>query len=340
MLVPEWTKQAGVLLAWPHQGTDWRAILDTIESTYAQLASYISHHETVYVLCVSVEMIPGIKKRLEQHKADMDNIAFFIVPYNDTWIRDYGPLTTCQHGQYQFEKFQFNGWGNKFQANLDNEAFTSLSKMSPFSSTPTRQHQLILEGGSIDSNGKGSILTTKDCLLNPNRNPDLSKEQIESQLLSIFSATEIIWLEEHLPGDDTDGHIDTLARFCDPQTIVYVDTPKLQQQASELNFEAIPLPQVPLQLSADNEPLPATYANFLIINDAVIMPTYQCPEDDEAIAIIKQIMPMHQVLPLDSRPIIQQNGSIHCITMQIPREALAHGADDTGSLDSTELFRR
>ncbi|WP_136064038.1 agmatine deiminase family protein [Pontiella sulfatireligans] len=312
-LPAEWEPQDAVLLVWPHDQTDWRPMLAEAQKTFGTIAEAIERFQPV------IRVQP-----------DAWNI-----PPDDTWARDFGPITIEEDGRPVLLDFTFNGWGEKFTADKDNAVTRSLHAAGAFGTTPLRTVDLVLEGGSIESDGAGTLLATTECLLNPNRNPHLSKEQIEEQLKAELGATNILWLENgFLAGDDTDAHIDTLARLCPDQTIVYVacDDPAdehyapLKAMERELqqfhNYRLLPLPWPSAKYDADGERLPATYANYLVINGAVLVPAYNDPADAGALEVIEKAFPGREIVGIDCSTLILQHGSLHCVTMQIPKGVL------------------
>lgn len=338
VLPAEWEEQDGVLLAWPHTDTDWQPILDRVAPVFAEVVAQVSRREKV--LLVVPEVFPATET-LESSGACMDNIRLFPISTNDTWARDFGPLIVRTEDRLKILDFGFNGWGLKFPANLDNGITGKLIRNGAFAGLPHVSPGLILEGGSIESDGKGTILTTSACLLSPNRNPHLSRRQIEEALHQLLGADRVLWLEHgYLAGDDTDSHIDTLARLCFNDTIVYVACDdqadehyaSLQAMADELRhfttrdgkpYRLLPLPWPEPKLADDGHRLPATYANFLVINDAVLVPTYRDKADALALETVGMAFPGREIIGIDCLPLIEQHGSLHCITMQIPRGALA-----------------
>ncbi len=270
----------------------------------------------------------------------MDRIHVYPIPTNDTWSRDFGPITVAQNGTARLLDFGFNGWGLKFAANQDNQVNRRLSEQGVFGSIPMQIPGLILEGGSLESDGEGTLLTTAECLLNPNRNPHLSREEIERALSSLLGFDRFLWLENgYLAGDDTDSHIDTLARLCPNDTIVYVSCDDredehyeaLSRMAAELKafrtrdgkpYRLIPLPWPSAVYDEEGHRLPATYANYLIINKAVLVPVYGDSHDEEALAAVAQAFPDREIVGIDCSPLILQHGSLHCVTMQLPQGVL------------------
>ena len=294
-LPAEWEEQEALLIAYPHEKSDWAPYLEEAKAFFDQFIAIVHHYQ---------------------------NVQLITVPTNDTWVRDYGPITVFEDGEKKLLDFTFNGWGLKFPANLDNQVNRRLFG--------TRKIGFVLEGGSIESNGQGVLLTTTSCLLEANRNPHMTQEQIESYLKEIFGLKKVIWLQNgYLEGDDTDGHIDMLARFVAPDTIAYVTCDdkndphyeplkKMEAELQKTGFKLVPLPWVAPKYF-DGERLPASYANFVIINKAVIVPTYGDPNDDEACAVLKRCFPTRDIIALEASVLIRQHGSIHCSCMNLYR---------------------
>lgn len=335
-LPAEWEPQSGVLLAWPHEQTDWAPILSQVEPVFLQLVREISRYQQVLIATVSPS---ALSARLQAADIDRARVTLAEVAFDDTWCRDFGPVTTLVDGAPRLQDFVFNGWGNKFSATLDNGVTAALQRQGVFAA-PLRTQSLVLEGGSIESDGNGTLLTTAQCLLNPNRNPALSKAQIEAELHRQLGCQRILWLEHgHLLGDDTDAHVDTLARFAPDDTIVYVACddpadehyPALKRMAEELAafrtaagtpYRLLPLPWPAAQYDADGQRLPATYANFLVINGAVLMPTYGDAQDAQALRTVGEAFPDRDIIAIDCSAVILQHGSLHCLTMQLPQGVL------------------
>jgi len=329
-LPAEWAPQSAVQLTFPHVDTDWAEVLDTVLPCFIQIAASISRFEPVLIVCPQAE---ELRRRFPAPLPE--NIRFFETPSNDTWARDHGAITIFENDQPVLLDFMFNGWGLKFPSDRDNLITRNLWEAGLLRARH-RYPGLVLEGGAIESDGQGTLLTTAECLLSPNRNPHLSKIQIEKRLKSLFGLEQVLWLHHgYLAGDDTDSHIDTLARLCSPDTIAYerCDAPAdehyaaLQAMERELQtfrtlagkpYRLVPLPWPDACFDSDGHRLPATYANFLIINGAVLMPTYDVPQDTEALQIIKLLFPDREIIGIDCRPLILQHGSLHCVTMQYP----------------------
>ena len=340
----EWYPQSGVQLTWPHANTDWAPILAEVDDCYVSIAlEILAHNELLLIVTPEPDRIKALLHERIPSRL-LPQVRYFECPTNDTWARDHGFLTLITEDGPRLLDFQFNGWGNKFPAELDNAINQHLSSLishpSSFIHGFYEPHlDFVFEGGSIESDGKGTLLTTSACLLAPNRNPELNRQQIEERLLHYFHADRLLWLDHgYLAGDDTDSHIDTLARFCPNNTIAYVqctdpdDEHYEALQAMEQQLQSflplgggqegalIPLPlPSPIYDPDDGHRLPATYANFLVINGAVLMPTYGQPENDDlARRQLQKAFPKYDIVPIDCRVLIRQHGSLHCSTMQYP----------------------
>ena len=325
-LPAEWEPQSGVQLTWPHAETDWAPMLDEITATYREMVEAIERYEPV--LTVNADN--------SRHSS-----VNYQCPTNDTWARDHGFITlTDEGGGVRLLDFRFNGWGDKFPAELDNAINRRLYDDDVVRGEYVSQLDFVLEGGSIESDGRGTIFTTTGCLMAPHRNQPLTQQQIEEHLKQVLCAERIVWINHgQLTGDDTDGHIDTLVRICPDDTLLYIgcDDPddeqytELQLMEQELQalrtldgrpYRLLKLP-MPRTIFDEGERLPATYANFLIINGAVLCPTYDQPDlDSEALRIIGEAFPGRDIIGIDCRPVIRQHGSLHCCTMQFPLNVL------------------
>ncbi|MBD5252662.1 MAG: agmatine deiminase family protein [Barnesiella sp.] len=317
----EWESHQVVLMSWPNEDTDWVEILPEVTACYSEIISRILEYEKVILIA------PEGCNPLPSHP----NLSVIHLPYNDTWTRDYGPITVkLADGSLRYLDFAFNGWGLKFAADRDNLVASRLIKMMELE----RENHLgfVLEGGSIESDGKGMILTTSTCLESPNRNGDLSRNEIEEYLKNALGAKSIYWLEcSPLEGDDTDAHIDTIARLAPDNTIIYVgcDDPDnvnyhnlldIERQLREYcTPEGRPFNLVRLPSPDDIDGNPATYANFLVSPRAVFVPTYGQPDNDtKAIQAIRSVYHDRDIIGIDCRALIKQHGSLHCATMQLP----------------------
>lgn len=368
MLPAEWEPQRFVQLTWPHAETDWAPYLESAQKCFIDIAREVTKREPLLVVTPEPE---AVYDQLEGAGIDMSQVLVAECPTNDTWARDHGFITTCQTGsdgkRYPvLNDFTFNGWGLKFAASLDNRINRTLwdndilcdDPLIDMGESAKYQNRLnyVLEGGSIESDGCGTILTSTECLLSDNRNgidnDENGKQIVNGKLAEFFDAKRVLWLDYgFLVGDDTDSHIDTLARLCPNDTIVYVqcNDPEdihyddLQAMEAQLKgfktaptesepeghpYRLLALPMPSPILESDfpdaveeegDQRLPATYANFLIINGAVLYPTYNQPEnDEEAKRVLQEAFPDREIVGIDCRVLIRQHGSLHCVTMQFP----------------------
>ena len=377
-LPAEWEAQWGVMLTWPHEDTDWKPYLTEITETFVAMSREIAAREHLLIVVPKAEIVPEDVQKIER-------VVIFECPTDDTWARDHGPIVLVEECGVRrlWLDFRFNGWGEKFPAENDNRIVSRLFEemtrdeerearseergarnvqcsmfnvqcpmfnvQCSMSNVQLENHQdFVLEGGSIESDGRGTIFTTSQCLLAPNRNQPLTREEIEAELKRRLRAERVVWLDYgNLVGDDTDGHIDTIVRCAPDDTLLYVgcdnendqqfaDFQALEQQLKSLQTAdgkpyrllRLPMPETIFEETIseeggtrkeERERLPATYANFLILNGAVLAPVYGQPENDaEAIRVIGEAFPDRDIIPIDGRTIIRQHGSIHCLTMQIP----------------------
>ena len=309
-LIPEWEKQDFVQLVLPHKNSDWNCCFDEVIKTFKEIAFTIAKYQKVLILYQEDEILKTFKHR---------NFIFRKIDTNDTWSRDFGAISIKENGQLKLLDFKFNGWGLKFPSNLDNNISRKLFKY-------LISYNFTLEGGAIDSNGE-TLLVTTECLMEKNRNYPLSKNEIDIFLKDVFGIKDIIWIENgYLSGDDTDSHIDTLARFVNKNTIVYmkcydendehfIALNKMEAELKKTNFNLIPLP-LPKAIYYEKERLPATYVNFLIINNALLLPIYDDENDQKVIDIFKNIFPNREIIAINSNSLIKQHGSIHCVTKE------------------------
>ena len=311
-LPAEWESQSMVQLTWPHAKTDWAPMLEEITKTYNEMASAISSREELLIVGE---------------------------PNNDTWSRDHGFITLVDdEGHARLLDYCFNGWGEKFEADLDNTINRRIYDEGKVKGEYVDCLDFVLEGGSIESDGEGTIFTTSCCLLAPHRNQPMTKAEIEARLKHDLCAERVLWIDYgHLTGDDTDGHIDTLVRIAPNYTLLYIgcddetdeqydDLKKMEQQLKTFRtlkgepYKLVKLPSPRAIYDEDGERLPATYANFLIMNGAVLVPIYNQPDlDAEAMRLIGEVFPDREIVGIDCRSVIKQHGSLHCCTMQYPR---------------------
>ena len=333
---PEWYPQSAIQLTWPHPDTDWDYMLEEVTACYVNIAVEILKRQKLIVVCHNAETV---KYELKEYKDLFRNLTLVELPTNDTWARDHSGISVINNGKKQVYDFTFNGWGLKFASNYDNQISRGLFKNGIFKSDVEliNKKDFALEGGALESDGKGTLLTTSECLLSANRNSFMSKDEIEKYLKEAFELNKILWLDHgYLSGDDTDSHIDTLARYCDEHTIVYVKCEdkndehyealaKMEDQLKTFTdyqgnpYKLISLPMAKAVYDEDNERLPATYANFLIMNDVVLLPFYNDQErDTEAKEKLEIAFPTREIIGIDCSSLIRQHGSLHCITMEYP----------------------
>lgn len=331
-LPSEWHKQSGVQLTWPHAGTDWSYMLAEVQECFVEIAREVAKRELLLIVTPEVETV---KKQIA-NRVNMENVRFFECETNDTWARDHGAITLLDTTSPLLLDFRFNGWGDKFEASLDNQITRKAYDAGFFKSEYKSHLDFVLEGGSIESDGRGTLLTTSTCLLAPHRNQPMNRTDINDYLRSALHVEQILWLDYgYLAGDDTDSHVDTLARLCPNNTIAYVQCTnpddehfeELQKMEKQLGtfrtlkgepYRLLALPMAD-SIVEDGERLPATYANFLVINGAVLFPTYnQKKNDAAAAAVLTEAFPGKEIIGIDCRALIKQHGSLHCVTMQYP----------------------
>ncbi len=340
-LLPEWYPQDAIQIAWPHAGTDWVRLLSDIEAFYYELVDILSHQQQVVIAADPSLDSERIQGELGRRGANLGNVRWFAVATDNTWARDHGPIAVGDDAGIALLDFQFNAWGDKYGSTLDNAINSEIDRQHGYEAS--LQHvDFVLEGGSIETDGLGTLLSTTTCLLNPNRNQGMSLAQVEAQLRQHLGIERFLWLEHgHLAGDDTDAHIDTLARFVDAGTIAYVQCNDrtdehygaLAQMEAELQafrradgepYRLVPLPLPRAVTSAGGERLPATYANFLITNRSILVPVYDDPADQQALAAMAAVSGERSVVPINCRTPIEEFGSLHCLTMQLPEGAVSH----------------
>ena len=320
-LIAEFEEQSFTQIIFPHQDTDWAEYLKDAQKTFTNIINAIRKYQKCLIIAHDIH---EVKKLFP----DKTNLLFVQYTTNDTWARDCSALCVEQNGKTLLLDFTFNGWGGKFDAQKDN----AMTQNIAYNYLPctTKKIDFVLEGGGIESNGTGMLLTTSACMLNKNRNPKLDTAQITQKLKDIFHAEHILYLNHgYLAGDDTDSHIDTLARFIDEKTIMYVKCEdkndehyhelklmeeELQMTAKEQNLRLIALPMCDA-LYFEGERLPATYANFLFVNGAVLVPIYGVSQDAEALKIFQNTFPSRDIIAVDCSVLIRQHGSLHCVSM-------------------------
>ena len=339
-LPAEWERQSGVQLTWPDETTPWYD-LPRVQECYAEIAAAILRFEKLIIVCSDTAACKGRLGEIAEAKGldlDLKSIRFFEAPINDTWARDHGAIAVHgDKGEKYLMDFVFNGWGLKFASNLDNCINRTIELAKPFAGDTrlVSMAPFVLEGGSIDCDGEGTLLTTRSCLCSVNRNDQLSQQEIEEELKAFFGLKRVLWLTKgSIFGDDTDGHVDIMARFCDHRTIAYA---KCEDPASEnylplkemeqelkgfrtLDGEAyslVPLP-LPEQTWLEGYPLPASYVNFLIINGAVLVPAAGQDTDEIVRERLQAVFPEREIIMIDCRPLLSGHGGLHCVTMNFP----------------------
>lgn len=339
-LPAEWERQSGIQLTWPDADTPWYR-LDLVQECYVKVAFHILRHEPLLMVCRDEASCRADLGRIAASLAldiPFDNILFRESPLNDTWARDHGPIAVHGDGEEKLLlDFVFNGWGLKFASDLDNQITRRIYGAAAFCRDVrlVDMRPFVLEGGSIDTDGEGTMIATESCLCSLNRNEYLDRDGIEARLKDCFGLRRILWLRNgEIAGDDTDSHVDILARFCSPDTIAYTacDDPQdvnylsLKAMEEQLRtfrtlggkpYRLCPLP-LPEPMYLDGYRLPASYANFLIINGAVLMPGVGSGKDAIAAEALQSIFPDREVVTIDCRPLLSGHGGLHCITMNYP----------------------
>jgi len=334
----EWQPHAGTWLTWPTDPETWPDRVERVEEIYLEIIAALAPHETVNLLVDDADTEEAVRRRCQFQAAS--NVRFHQIPTVDSWIRDYGPnfLMSDDGTKGAFNDWIFNAWGNKYEALKQDDRIPRL--LEPVVGLPRFAPGIVLEGGAIDVNGTGCVLTTEQCLLNPNRNPQLSRREIEDYLKKYLGVVKVLWLGEGIVGDDTDGHIDDIARFVAPNTIVCAveDDPadancellhdnlqrlKAMTDANDRPFEIVTLPMPGIvggesTDTRDLDRLPASYANFLIANDVVLLPVFGHANDARAIETLQNVFRGRRVIPINCEPLVWGMGTIHCLTQQQP----------------------
>ena len=335
----EWESQSAVLIAWPNADTDWADRLGEVEETYIALVAAITRFQDA-IVCVADEDVEAYARaRLSSARVDMAKVRFIEAPYDDTWLRDSGPITLRDGDGFRLLDFRFTGWGGKFDASQDDLLVERLTDAGIFSKSSRQSIDFALEGGAIDTDGDGTLLTTWQCLRE--RHPDATREELTTKLTGWLQQDRVLWLDHgYLEGDDTDAHVDTLARFAPDDAIVfqacddesdshYAELKAMGEEIAALRtkdgkpYRLFPLPWAEPILD-EGRRLAASYANFLIVNGAVLMPAYGDEADAKAQAVLAEAFPGREIVPVPCRSLIWQNGSLHCITMQLPQGVVAN----------------
>lgn len=316
----EWEKQEALIVVFPSAQSDWAHSIDEIQKTYLQFITQIAKYQTCMVICENKQTLANLLPNLQ-------NIQLIEMKTNDTWIRDFGGIDVYKGKKKKTYDFIFNAWGNKFDASIDNTITKKLFE-EEYLNGKLKSLDFVLEGGSIDSNGDGVMLSTAYCLFEQNRNAHLSHKKIKKTLMKLFGLKKLIILKHGaLMGDDTDSHIDTLARFIDKDTIAYVkcydkkdahykELKKMEKELKKLDFNLLPLP-LPSPKYFHEERIPATYMNFVFINDAILVPTYSDPLDESVLDTFRKLFPNRDVVGIESSILIREHGSLHCASINI-----------------------
>ena len=336
VLPPEWAPQAAVLLTWPHAHSDWADTLNETEAEFTGFAAAIAQREPLIVACHDEDHRRHVADRLAHAGLPQARLTLAIAPSNDVWVRDHGPLTVLRGGRRVALDFRFDGWGGKYRAELDDAVTRTLADQGALGDIAIESLPWVLEGGNLEVDGEGTLLATRPCLMSATRNDPAAAQALLAALPTLLGVSRLLWVDRgDVLGDDTDGHIDTLARFCNPHTLAYTcaDTADHAQHAALEGLEAqlaalrradgrpyqlVPLPVPAALYDADGRRLPANYANFLIVNGAVLVPTYGDANDATALARLADCFPGRAIVPVPARAIVGQNGSLHCASMQIP----------------------
>ncbi|MGE3537663.1 MAG: agmatine/peptidylarginine deiminase [Candidatus Tectimicrobiota bacterium] len=340
----EWEPHAATWLAWPHNPITWGEYLADVQDIFLRMIAALQTGERVHLLLQDRTTAALVTQAMQPHGGSTDHLIMHQQPTADAWLRDSGPnfLTGIQTGQLALNHWGFNAWGNKYPDLLVDTILPQY--IADLLHVPRFTPGIVLEGGSIDVNGRGTCLTTEQCLLNPNRNPQLQRADLEQYLRSYLGVQHIIWLGEGIVGDDTDGHVDDMARFVNPTTVVCAlsEDPQdpnyhvLQDNYQRLckavdqhgqPLEVIPLP-MPGPLGPPDSRLPASYANFYIANRVVLVPVYRYRHDQTALEILQKLFPERQVIGIPCEPLVWGFGAIHCVTQQQP-EALSLSETDS-----------
>lgn len=334
----EWEPQDAIWLAWPDNPETWPVHLQATRGVFAQMIAALCHHQKVFLLTKDCSADDSVHQHLDPLTFPRENLRLVHIPYNDSWVRDSGPIfITCPGADHPLvaHDFTFNAWGAKYEPYDDDDAIPRHA--AQLLRIPCVTHpNFVLEGGSIDLNGQGCLLTTRQCLLNPNRNPHLSQEQIEARLRRFLGVTHILWLDEGIEGDDTDGHVDDITRFVSPTRILTVVEPNradpnhapLAANLAKLRslrdphgnpFEIIEIPMPDRHVEGPFGRSPASYANFLIANGCVLVPTYSAPNEASVLSTFRHLFPDREIIPIECTPLVAGLGSIHCVTQHQPR---------------------
>jgi len=343
----EWEPHRGTWLSWPHKEASWPGKFGPVPGIFATMVRHLADHEEVHINVAGPDMEQEVRRLLADAGADSGNVFFHYHPTNDAWVRDHGPIFIQRQEGAAAEAivdWKFNAWGDKYPPyDLDDVIPTHIGDEL---SLPVFHPGIVMEGGSIDVNGLGTLLTTEACLLNPNRNPELDRAEIEQHLRAYLGVSHILWLGDGIVGDDTDGHVDDLTRFVDPRTVVTAieedpadeNYEPLQRNLERLNrmtdqngrpLRVVTLP-MPRPMWHDGQRLPASYANFYLANGLVLLPAYDPPRDEEAGATLQSLFPNRELVAIDCTDLVWGLGAFHCVTQQWPSTAGQRGGGAAG----------
>lgn len=336
---PEWAPHEATWLSWPHNEASWPGKFDPVPDVFAEIAARLCGYETVRISVLDQDMEDDSRDRIQgrvDRREDMCRVLFHHIATDDAWCRDHGPnyVYRIQGGQSRkvILDWEYNAWGGKYEPYHNDNAVPE--KIAALQGLPLVKPGMVLEGGAVDVNGSGLLLTTEACLLNPNRNPSMTKKDIEERLMLYLGVDKVLWLKEGIEGDDTDGHVDDMARFVDERTVVITVEENvrdrnygilrenyrlLQEYTDTCNrpLRVVRLP-VPDPVSYENERLPASYANFYIANRQVLVPTYRCTSDRVALDVLGECFPSREVVGIDCTDLVWGLGAIHCVTREEP----------------------
>jgi agmatine/peptidylarginine deiminase len=338
-LPAEWEPQDALMLAWPHRANGWIGDMSAVENVFIELIRAAVARQRVLLVCKDEALLARASQCLKNANVALDTVVLKIAPTNDVWLRDTGPIGIIENGKLKLLDFRFNAWGGKYDSSDDDQINARLQQQDVFN-CELQSLPLILEGGSIESNGQGTLLTTRSCLLSDTRNNGYDEHRLEDLLKHFFGVKTVQWLEHgHIKGDDTDGHIDTLARFCPNDVIAYascndqsdVNYAELAAMEAELqalrntenkpySLVAFPIPSA--KIGIEGQRLACTYVNFMIINGAILCPLYDDPMDTLAMTQLQNIFPQHEIIGINALPVVEQCGSFHCLCMQLTQGTL------------------
>ncbi len=337
-LAPEWERQDAIIIVWPHSFSDWASNLEPVETTYTDICKHICQHQTIIIVAYNKEHQHHIEQRLESSSIVGENIAFITIPTNDTWVRDYGPICVAAGQGKTILDFEFDAWGEKYAYDLDNAFTTKLLEQLKLD-IPRQAIELVIEAGNLEVNNRGALLCSSTCFQRKSYGTAIDLAYLEKRFYDCFGCNSIHWIHDvKLVGDDTDGHIDTLARFCADDIIIYTSTNNYQdpnnealhqlaiqlqslQKQNHNSIELVPLP-LPEPIFSANQQLPASYTNFLITNESVLVPIFKDQQDATVLKLMEELFPTRKIIGVNSNVLIQQFGGIHCATIQIPKGIL------------------